>query len=84
MINSKTIINKQKGIGLIGLMVGLCLIIILTRMLVNVVPLYTENNSVINHLPNSMPLQIAYEVRTNFLTNIDFFMKFDDEEEVVR
>jgi len=125
--NSKTIINNQKGIGLIGLIVGLCLIIVITSMLVNVVPLYAENfsvkstlssmaedantralnnkeiknklmkrlsisnvsnvtekNIVINRLPDSMVLQIAYEVRTSFLANIDFVVKFDDKEEVVR
>lgn len=127
MTNSKTIINNQKGIGLIGLIVGLCLIIVITSMLVNVVPLYAENfsvkstlssmaedantralnnkeiknklmkrlsisnvsnvtekNIVINRLPDSMVLQIAYEVRTSFLANIDFVVKFDDKEEVVR
>jgi len=125
--NSKTNINTQKGIGLIGLIFGLCLIIVITSMLVNVVPLYAENFSVkstlssmaedantralnnkeiksrlmkrlsmssvsnvteqhivINRSPESMMLQIAYEVRTSFLGNIDFVVKFNDKEEVVR
>ena len=116
----------QRGIGLIGLIVGLGLIIVFTSMFVNVVPLYVENfgvkstlkdmanerqtrtmnnieikkklmkrlnlsgignvnkkNVTVHRLPDSMVLQVAYEVRTQFLANIDFVIKFDDKEEVV-
>jgi len=43
-----------------------------------------DRDIIINRSANSMVLQIAYEVRTDFLANIDFVLTFDDKEEVVR
>ena len=123
----RNLLIDQYGFSLIGIMIGLCLIIVFTSAFVNLVPLYAENFSVksglasmaedkntrslnnieikkrlmkrlsfsgvsnvkerdiqINRSPQAMMLRIAYEVRTNFLGNIDFVVKFDHKEEVVR
>ena len=43
-----------------------------------------ERDIQISRSPEATVLQIAYEVRTNFLGNIDFVVKFDHKEEVAR
>jgi len=57
---------------------------IMKRLSLSGVSSVNERNITIHRSPDSTVLQIAYEVRTHFLANIDFVVKFDDKEEVIR
>jgi len=75
---NKITIKKQQGVTLLSLLVGICLIIVLTAGVVNVAPLFLENYSVKSSLVSlvddvkSDPMVSEEEIKERLMKRLSF------------